>query len=106
MKWTTLQQHCLAMPGAIETFPFDPGVSVFKAPGGKMFAITAAASDPIDVSVKCEPELGEALRSKFTSIVPGYHLNKKHWITITVGSDVPDRRIKQLIQDSYDLVAN
>jgi predicted DNA-binding protein (MmcQ/YjbR family) len=105
MRWTTLRKFCLSMHGATETFPFDPGVSVFKAPSGKMFAIAAETSQPLDVSVKCDPDISEALRDEFASITPGYHLNKRHWITITLGGDVPDRRVRQLIQDSYDLVA-
>jgi len=105
MRWTTLRKFCMSMEGSTETFPFDPGVSVFKAPSGKMFAIAAETSDPLDVSVKCDPDIGEALRGEFASIVPGYHLNKRHWITVTLGGDVPDRRVRQLIQDSYDLVS-
>jgi len=105
MKWKALHTFCMSMPGATETFPFDPGVSVFKAPSGKMFAITAESSEPLDVSVKCDPDISEALRAEFESIMPGYHLNKRHWITITLGGDVPDRRVRQLIQDSYDLVS-
>ena len=104
MRWKTLHNLCMSMSGTTETFPFDPGVSVFKAPSGKMFAIAAESSEPLDVSVKCDPEISEALRAEFASIMPGYHLNKRHWITITLGGDVPDRRVGQLIQDSYDLV--
>ena len=106
MRWRTLHDFCMSMPGTTETFPFDPGVSVFKAPNGKMFAIAAETSAPLDVSVKCDPDISEVLRAEFTSIVPGYHLNKRHWITITIGGDVPDRRVRQLIEDSYDLVAD
>ena len=62
---------------------------MFKAANGKMFAVTAETSEPLDVSVKCDPEIGEALRAEYASIVPGYHLNKRHWITITLGSDCP-----------------
>ena len=105
MRWKTLRNVCMSMSGATETFPFEPGVSVFKAPGGKMFAVAAESSEPLDVTVKCDPEISEALRAEFTSIVPGYHLNKRHWITVTLGGDVPDRQVRQLIQDSYDLVA-
>ena len=104
MRWKTLHDFCLSMPGTTETFPFDPAVSVFKAPNGKMFAIAAQPPTPRR-HVKCDPDISEALRAEFTSIVPGYHLNKRHWITITLGGDVPDRRIRQLIEDSYDLVA-
>jgi predicted DNA-binding protein (MmcQ/YjbR family) len=105
MTWDELRTYCLSLPGATESFPFEPAVSVFKAPGGKMFAITARESSPSDVSVKCDPDIGEALRAEYGSIVPGYHLNKRHWITVTLGRDVPDARVRELVLDSYDLVA-
>jgi predicted DNA-binding protein (MmcQ/YjbR family) len=105
MTWDDLRTYCLARPDAIETFPFEPAVSVFKAPGGKMFAIASSRSEPLDVSVKCDPDIAEALRGEYQSIVPGYHLNKRHWITITLGRDVPDSRVRELVLDSYELVA-
>ena len=105
MRWEQLRAYCLSLPGATETFPFEPTVSVFKAANLKMFAITAQSSDPIEISVKCDPEIGEALRASHRSIVPGYHLNKRHWITITLGGDVPDKRVRELVLDSYHLVA-
>ena len=104
MTWDELRSCCLALPGAEETFPFEPGVSVFKASNGKMFAVTTSTSEPIDVSVKCDPALGEALRRDFDAIVEGYHLNKRHWITITLNADVPDARVRELVEDSYALV--
>jgi predicted DNA-binding protein (MmcQ/YjbR family) len=104
MRWEELQALCLSMPGAVETFPFEPGVSVFKAANGKMFAVAAAGQIPLDVSVKCDPEIGEVLRAQYPSIVPGYHLNKRHWITITLDREVPDRRVRELVLDSYELV--
>ena len=104
MEWDELRDHCLSMPGARETFPFAPGVSVFKAANGKMFALGMPARAPLHVSVKCEPEIGEALRRDYEAIVEGYHLNKRHWITVTLGGDVPDDRIRELVEDSYDLV--
>jgi predicted DNA-binding protein (MmcQ/YjbR family) len=105
MTWDALRTYCLSLSGATESFPFEPAVSVFKAPGGKIFAIAAASSDPLDVSVKCDPDIGEALRAEYESIVPGYHLNKRHWITVTLGREVPDARVRELVLDSYDLVA-
>ena len=105
MTWDQLRTYCLSLPDATETFPFEPAVSVFKAPGGKMFAITSRQSTPSDVSVKCDPDIGEALRAEYESIVPGYHLNKRHWITVTLGGDVPDSRVRELVLDSYELVA-
>jgi predicted DNA-binding protein (MmcQ/YjbR family) len=98
-----LRSWCLGLPGAEETFPFSAGTSVFKV-GGKIFAISALESTPLDVSVKCDPELAESLRTTYVSVVPGYHLNKRHWITITLDGDLPDQQVRDLIEDSHDLV--
>jgi predicted DNA-binding protein (MmcQ/YjbR family) len=98
-----LRAWCLSMPGAIEDFPFAPDVSVFKI-AGKVFALSRLATDPLKVSLKCEPTLGESLRESYDAIVPGYHLNKRHWLTITLNADAGDRMVCDLVQDSYDLV--
>jgi predicted DNA-binding protein (MmcQ/YjbR family) len=98
-----LRACCLSLAGASETFPFGPETSVFKT-NGKIFAITALASPTLDVSVKCDPELGQSLRQTHGAIVPGSHLNKRHWITVTLNSDVADEQVRQLIEDSHDLV--
>jgi predicted DNA-binding protein (MmcQ/YjbR family) len=103
MQAAELRAHCLAMPGAVEEYPFGPTASVFKV-GGKIFAIASLAGDPIDISLKCEPELSELLRAGHQAIAPGYHLNKRHWITVTLGADAPDGLVRDLIEDSYDLV--
>jgi predicted DNA-binding protein (MmcQ/YjbR family) len=98
-----LRDWCLSMPGAVEEFPFAPGVSVFKI-AGKVFALSRLGEAPLKVSLKCEPLLGESLRASYEAIVPGYHLNKKHWLTITLGEDAGDQMVMDLVQDSYDLV--
>jgi predicted DNA-binding protein (MmcQ/YjbR family) len=98
-----LREWCLSMPGAIEDFPFAPGVSVFKV-AGKMFALSFLAADPLAISVKCDPVLAESLRNSYASIVPGYHLNKRHWLTVTLDEDTGDDMVRDLVQDSYDLV--
>ena len=100
-----LRAWCLSFPGAVETFPFEAGVAVFKAPNTKMFAVLTDRTGPVDVSVKCDPEVGEALRAEYRSIEPGYHLNKRHWITIVLDGDVSDDRVRELVLDSYELVA-
>jgi predicted DNA-binding protein (MmcQ/YjbR family) len=103
MTGAELRDWCLTMPGAEETFPFREGLSVFKT-RGKVFALSDLGREPLTVSVKCDPDLGEQLRASYTAIVPGYHLNKRHWITITVDADVDDGQVRDLIEDSYDLV--
>ena len=99
-----LRRLCGRQPDAREEFPFGPETSVFKA-GGKMFALAQLKRKPLRVSVKCEPELGEQLRGTYAEIEPGYHLNKRHWLTITCGGTVPDELVRELVAGSYDLVA-
>ena len=98
-----LKAACLAMPGAVEDFPFGDEVSVFKV-GGKMFAVCGLDRQPLQVSVKCDPELAVQLRSVHRAIAPGYHLNKRHWNTITLDGSLPDQMVTDMLGDSYDLV--
>jgi predicted DNA-binding protein (MmcQ/YjbR family) len=100
---TELRGWCLAQPGAIEDFPFGPEHSVFKI-AGKMFALSTLDRTPLEVSVKCEPDLALQLRASYPAIRPGYHLNKRHWNTITLDGRLPDQLVRDLIEDSYDLV--
>lgn len=101
-----LTDFCLSLPQAIETFPFGLETSVFKTSGnGKIFALAALAEHPLTVSLKCDPEDSRALREEFPeNITPGYHLNKKHWLTIVVGGEVADELVEQLVRDSHALV--
>lgn len=100
-----LREFCLALPQAVETFPFGEETSVFKVSGNdKIFALSALAAQPLSVSLKCDPEDGIALREEFAQITPGYHLNKKHWITIVIDGVVPDELIRQLLRGSHELV--
>lgn len=100
-----LRRRCLAMPGAVEEFPFMPGLSVFKV-SGKVFAITPLGDQPLRISLKCEPALAEQLRDTYPGIGPGYHLNKRHWNTVEVDDSVPERLVLDMIEDSYDLVVS
>ena len=104
MTAAQLRRLCLKLAGAEETFPFGPETSVFKV-GGKMFALSPLQRKPLTVSVKCEPELGEQLRGTYEEIEPGYHLNKRHWLTVTCGGEVSDELVLQLVAGSYKLVA-
>jgi predicted DNA-binding protein (MmcQ/YjbR family) len=98
-----LRHSCLAKPGAVEDFPFGEQVSVFKV-AGKMFALSDLDGLPLEVSLKCDPDLAEILRSQHAAIRAGYHLNKRHWNTITLDGSIGDGEIVDMIQDSYDLV--
>ncbi len=105
MDGKALRRLCLGFPGAEETFPFSPGTSVFKV-SGKMFALSHLSRDPLSVSLKCEPLLAEELRAAHPAIIPGYHLNKRHWNTVRIDGSLPDRMIADLVEDSYDLVVS
>jgi predicted DNA-binding protein (MmcQ/YjbR family) len=100
-----LRAACLRRPGAVEDFPFGPQHSVFKV-AGKIFALSALDRVPLEVSVKCEPELATELRRSYPAIRPGYHLNKRHWNTVTIDGSLPDRLVHDMIEDSYDLVVS
>ena len=95
--------HCLSKPGAEETTPFGPDVFVYKV-GGKMFALTSPGDFPATVNLKCDPERSIALREEYEGIVPGYHMNKKHWNTVILDGSVPAKLIRELIDHSYELV--
>ena len=103
MDARALRECCLSQPGAVEDFPFSPGTSVFKV-GGKVFAISGLERTPLEVSLKCEPELAVSLRASYDAIRPGYHLNKRHWNTVTLDGSLPDKLVRDLVEDSYDLV--
>jgi predicted DNA-binding protein (MmcQ/YjbR family) len=103
MDWRELKEQCLALPGSVEEFPFGDEVSVFKV-SGKMFALSHLDGEPLQVSVKCDPELAIQLRAAYPAIGPGYHLNKRHWNTITLDGSVADDLVRDLLGDSYDLV--
>jgi predicted DNA-binding protein (MmcQ/YjbR family) len=101
-----LRRLCLKFPNTEETFPFGPETSVFKVgPAAKMFALAPLKRKPLQVSVKCEPELGEQLRGTYDEIEPGYHLNKRHWLTVTCGGAATDELVRELVAGSYELVA-
>jgi predicted DNA-binding protein (MmcQ/YjbR family) len=89
MNPAELRDQCLWFPGAEETFPFGPKTSVFKV-AGKMFALSQLGADSLRVSLKCEPQLAEALRGAHAAVLPGYHLSKRHWNTVTIDGSLPD----------------
>lgn len=98
-----LERVCLGLPGTGAEFPFDEATSVFKV-AGKMFALSALKAQPLQVSLKCDPDLAVTLRMTHPAITPGYHLNKRHWNTVVLDGSVPDQLVRQMIEDSYDLV--
>jgi predicted DNA-binding protein (MmcQ/YjbR family) len=102
---TELRDLCLGFPGSTETFPFGPETSVFKV-AGKMFALSQLAESPLRVSLKCEPPLAEQLRAARPAVLPGYHLNKRHWNTVIIDGSIPEQTIADMMEDSYDLVVS
>lgn len=109
MTHKELEDFLLSFPNTWLDFPFGEGTSVYKvgdkaANDGKLFAIIADGSKPLRVSLKCDPLLAETLREKYETVVPGYHLNKKHWNTIICTGQLPDDEIKDLARLSYRLV--
>ena len=99
-----LRTLCLSFNAAVEDFPFNPETSVFKV-GGKLFALSTLDRRPLTVNLKCDPEDAVRLRAEHPGlIVPGYHMNKRHWNTVTADGSLPDRLVRELVEDSYDLV--
>jgi predicted DNA-binding protein (MmcQ/YjbR family) len=105
MTAAELRNLCLSFPGAMETFPFGPENSVFKV-AGKIFALSRLSADPLAVSLKCEPALADQLREAHAAVRPGYHLNKRHWNTIVIDGSLPDATIREMVEDSYDLIVS
>lgn len=103
MNRNDLRDFCLQQTGAVEEFPFGPDAAVFKVMG-KMFALIPVATAPLSISLKCDPVEAVMLREMYAAVIPGYHMNKKHWNTVTVDGEIPDERIYEMIEDSYTLV--
>lgn len=104
MNIETIRDYCLSKVGAEETLPFGPDVLVFKV-NNKAFLLLPLDTEDLRFNVKCDPELALELREQHTSVLPGFHMNKKHWNTILVDGTIPSKRIKEWIDHSYDLVA-
>ncbi len=102
MHLEEFRDHCLGKPGVTEEFPFDTNTLVFKVMG-KMFALTGV-DNFLSVNLKCDPEFAVELREKYESVTPGYHMNKKHWITVQIDHSVSDIELITWIDNSYQLV--
>ena len=102
MNIEELREYCLSLPGAGEDFPFDETTLAFKVKD-KIFALTDL-EPPLSVNLKCDPELAIELREHYPAVVPGYHMNKKHWNTVNIDGSVNDDLLKEWILMSYNLV--
>ena len=100
----TVETYILSMPNAVLEYPFGKDVAVYKT-GDKMFALIAEGSDPLRLSLKCDPQLAVLLREKYETVLPGYHLNKKHWNTLILTGQLEWEEVQDLIRHSYNLVA-
>lgn len=105
MTMELIRSFGLSLPGAEESLPFGPDALVFKVKG-KMFLLLALDTDPLQFNVKCEPGKAEELRETYEAVLPGYHMNKKHWNTVLVDGTIPARLLQEWIKDSYNLVNN
>lgn len=102
-----VEDYIFSLPGVKLDYPFGENTAVYKAgppDGEKMFALIAEKSDPLQLSLKCDPLLAETLRERYETVMPGYHLNKKHWNTILLTGQLSWSEIKDLIRHSYELV--
>jgi predicted DNA-binding protein (MmcQ/YjbR family) len=99
-----IQAICAHQEGAELEHPFGPQAAVYKI-AGKVFAVVGVDERPPRITLKCDPEHGEALRGEHEAITPGYHMNKRHWITVTLDGSLSPTMIEELIEDSFDLVA-
>ncbi|MEZ4706187.1 MAG: MmcQ/YjbR family DNA-binding protein [Caldilineaceae bacterium] len=90
-------------PGAVEEYPFGPTALVYKV-GGKMFALVSEDERPLRVNLKCEPALAIAQREMYDAVLPGYHMNKRHWNTVVLDGSIPADEVRAMMDDSYRLV--
>lgn len=103
MNIETLRDYCISLPDVTEGFPFGDDTLVFKV-RGKMFALANLEGD-LSVNLKCDPGYAIELRERYSSVIPGWHMNKKHWNTVKIDGTLKDAMIRELIDHSYNLVA-
>lgn len=103
MNIEQLHEYALSLPDVTESFPFDETTLVMKA-AGKMFLLVSLDADPLQFNVKCDPERAIELREEYDCVLPGYHMNKKHWNTIVVDGTLTNKQLKEMVLDSYNLI--
>ena len=103
MDHKTVEEYILSFPNAKLDYPFGEGVAVYKVQD-KMFALIAEGKEPVRLSLKCDPLLAKTLREEYESVLPGYHLNKKHWNTLILTGQLSWDQVQDLIRLSYNLV--
>jgi predicted DNA-binding protein (MmcQ/YjbR family) len=103
MNIEELREYCMDKKHVTESFPFDNETLVFKVMN-KMFALTGINKNPLSVNLKCDPEKAVALREEYSCVLPGYHMSKQHWNTVVIDGSVPDKLVKEWIDESYNLI--
>jgi predicted DNA-binding protein (MmcQ/YjbR family) len=103
MDHKTVEEYILSMPNAVLEYPFGEGVAVYKV-NDKMFALIAEGKNPVNLSLKTDPQLSKLLREKYETVMPGYYLNKKHWNTLVLTGQLPWDEVQALIRHSYQLI--
>jgi predicted DNA-binding protein (MmcQ/YjbR family) len=103
MNIETLREFCIAKKGVTESFPFGDDTLVFKA-DEKIFALVNLNGE-LSINLKCDPSLAIELRERYSSVIAGYHMNKKHWNTVMLDGTIPDKEILSWIDHSYNLVS-
>jgi predicted DNA-binding protein (MmcQ/YjbR family) len=104
MNIEDLRNFCLSLKGTTESFPFDEVTLVFKV-GDKMYALVNL-DGPVGINLKCDPEKAIELREQYSSVTPGYHMNKKHWNTVQIDGTISNTLIKEWITNSYNLIVS
>jgi predicted DNA-binding protein (MmcQ/YjbR family) len=103
MDYQQARKYLLSHPEAWEDFPFGPDVAVMKV-GNRMFATLGSVAGQARTNLKCDPNEALMLRDIFESVLPGYHMNKRHWNTVILDGDVPRSEIERMMDRSYGLV--
>jgi len=96
---------CGGLVDAVEDYPFGDGVAVYKV-GGRMFALVSLDGDPGSVNLKCDPDLVLELRARYPAVRPGYHQDKRHWNTVELDGSIPESELREMIEQSYELVVS
>jgi len=105
MPIENIRSYCLSKAAVTESFPFDEFTLVFKV-AGKMFALFSLEKHPLQINLKCDPEKAIELRERFSSVKPGYHMNKTHWNTIIIDGELSKDLVEELFDHSYNLVVS
>jgi predicted DNA-binding protein (MmcQ/YjbR family) len=104
MNVEEIRDHCIVKEDVEEGFPFGEETLVFKT-GGKIFLLVSLTADPLQFNAKCDPEKAVELREEYDCVIPGFHMNKKHWNTVIIDNTLTNKQLRGLIDHSYSLVA-